>query len=54
VGYDFYMYIGVPRVEESALSAASDLGLFVEEFESPYRVDADEDKSATRNGVPSA
>jgi len=35
-GWDFYMYIGVPRRCLAAEQMASDLGLYVEEFTSPY------------------
>lgn len=37
-GWDYYMYIGVMRPCEDAISRARSLGLFVEEFESPYLV----------------
>ena len=35
-GWDYYMYIGVPRRCPSAEQTAFDLGLHVEEFASPY------------------
>lgn len=35
-GWDLYMYIGTPRPSSAASTLASELGLFVEEFESPY------------------
>lgn len=35
-GWDLYMYIGTPRPSPAASALASDLGLFVEAFESPY------------------
>jgi hypothetical protein len=37
VGYDYCMYVGVPNVSHSALEFASNSGLFVELFESPYK-----------------
>lgn len=37
VGWDYYMYIGVPRNCPKAESLARRLGLFVEPFGSPYR-----------------
>jgi hypothetical protein len=36
-GWDYYMYIGVPDVPQQAPEYAARNGLFVEEFESPYR-----------------
>lgn len=36
VGYDYYMYVGVPRACPAAESLVRDLGLFVEPFRSPY------------------
>jgi len=42
-GWDYYMYVGIIRRCESAISKAESLGLFVEEFESPYLV-VDEEK----------
>jgi hypothetical protein len=35
-GYDYYMYIGVPRKCPKAAQSARDQGLFVEPFRSPY------------------
>lgn len=35
-GWDYYMYIGVPRRCPAAEQTASELGLYVEEFTSPY------------------
>jgi hypothetical protein len=35
-GWDYYMYIGVPHRCPAAEHTASDLGLYVEEFISPY------------------
>jgi hypothetical protein len=35
-GRDYYMYIGVPHLCPSAQATATKLGLFVEEFASPY------------------
>jgi len=36
-GWDYYMYVGVASLCESAQRAASEQGLFVEPFASPYR-----------------
>ncbi|MEY2862315.1 MAG: hypothetical protein RLY58_22 [Pseudomonadota bacterium] len=36
VGYDYYMYIGVPIESTDAAAAAQANGLFVEAFKSPY------------------
>lgn len=36
VGYDYYMYIGVPVVCPKAAALARQLGLFVERVKSPY------------------
>ena len=36
VGWDYYMFVGVPRLCPGAEEAARRLGLFVEPFESPY------------------
>jgi hypothetical protein len=36
VGWDYYMYIGVPYECPASQRAAEALGLFVEEFDSPY------------------
>lgn len=36
-GWDFYMYIGVPRHCPEAEVFANELGLYVEEFASPYK-----------------
>jgi hypothetical protein len=35
-GWDYYMYLGVTRPCERAISKAKSLGLFVEDFASPY------------------
>jgi hypothetical protein len=35
-GWDYYMYIGVPHLCPIARARATKLGLFVEEFASPY------------------
>ena len=35
-GWDYYMYIGVSKVNELAISHTKERGLFVEEFISPY------------------
>jgi hypothetical protein len=37
LGYDYYMYVGVPHTCPAAQALASSLGLFIEEFRSPYR-----------------
>jgi len=39
VGWDYYMYVGVPRPCPAACRQANDLGLYVEDFASPYRGD---------------
>ena len=39
-GFDYYMYIGVPRPCRAAELTASELGLYVEEFDSPYQENA--------------
>jgi hypothetical protein len=36
VGYDYYMYLGVPTACPAAEATARSIGLFVEEFSSPY------------------
>jgi hypothetical protein len=40
VGWDYYMYIGVPAKCPAAERVARDLGLFVEQIRSPYAEDA--------------
>lgn len=35
-GYDYYMYIGTKKKEQSVIDKVKSLGLFVEEIESPY------------------
>jgi hypothetical protein len=42
-GWDYYMYIGVSHPCPTARARATELGLYVEEFASPYA--EDEDKS---------
>ena len=37
VGYDYYMYIGVPSPAQASIRAVQSAGLFVEPFESPYK-----------------
>lgn len=37
VGYDFYMYIGVKALNSDCTKKAQQRGLFVEDFESPYK-----------------
>ena len=37
VGYDYYMYIGVPCPAQNSVRAVQSAGLFVEPFESPYK-----------------
>jgi hypothetical protein len=39
VGWDYYIYVGVPSPCPAASRQAKDLGLFVEDFASPYRAD---------------
>ena len=39
VGYDYYLYIGVPYPCPKALSSGHERGLFVESFPSPYLMD---------------
>jgi hypothetical protein len=36
IGYDYYMYIGVPNEASESKKYAASKGLFVEEFQSPY------------------
>ena len=36
IGWDFYMYVGVPYSCPAAEARATELGLYVEEFGSPY------------------
>jgi hypothetical protein len=36
-GYDYYLYVGVPRACPEAEQATRRAGLFVESFRSPYR-----------------
>ena len=36
IGYDYYMYIGVPSLCDAAAERTKQLGLFVERFRSPY------------------
>jgi hypothetical protein len=36
IGYDYYMYLGVPTACPKAEQLAASLGLFVESFQSPY------------------
>jgi hypothetical protein len=37
IGWDYYMYLGVPCRALAGIEAARSLGLFVEPFESPYK-----------------
>jgi hypothetical protein len=37
IGYEYYMYVAVPQTCPRAETLAQRLGLFVEQFESPYR-----------------
>ena len=39
IGYDYYMYVGVPQACPGAEALAGQLGLFVEPFRSPYHED---------------
>lgn len=36
IGHDYYMYVGVPAACPKAHALASDLGMFVEPFQSPH------------------
>ena len=36
IGYDYYMYVGVSKVDQTALKDAESRGLYVEKFISPY------------------
>ncbi len=36
VGWDYYMYVGVPEAGDSTMERISNRGLFVEDFTSPY------------------
>jgi hypothetical protein len=40
VGYDYYMYVGVPAECREAVAEATRLGLFVEPMQSPYEANA--------------
>jgi hypothetical protein len=40
VGWDYYMYLGVPRPCPTARRQVEKLGLYVEDFASPYRGDS--------------
>ncbi|HEV7298383.1 MAG TPA: hypothetical protein VGN72_03390 [Tepidisphaeraceae bacterium] len=40
VGWDYYMYVGVPRPCPAARREAEERGLYVEDFASPYRGNA--------------
>jgi hypothetical protein len=48
LGYDYYMYVGVPRPCPKAEELARRLELFVEPFQSPYR----EARQAERGDAP--
>jgi len=37
VGWDYYMYVGVPCAGLSSIEEAQKAGLFIEPFESPYK-----------------
>lgn len=37
VGWDFYMYLGCPEIDEDVIKRTEARGLFVEQFASPYR-----------------
>jgi hypothetical protein len=44
IGWDFYMYVGVQHPCPTARAEAAKLGLYVEEFRSPYnKVEGDEE-----------
>ena len=36
IGWDYYMFVGVPHPCPAARALATDLGLYVEDFSSPY------------------
>ncbi len=36
IGWDFYMYVGVPAEDREIIARTHERGLFVEEFTSPY------------------
>jgi len=38
VGYDYYLYVGVPSPCSESIRIAHSRGLFVEKYESPYRL----------------
>jgi len=42
IGWDYYMFVGVPHPCVIAEQKAADLGLFVEEFVSPYHKELDD------------
>lgn len=44
-GYDYYMYIGVDFECEDVLSQVEKTGLFVEEFESPYKFTEEDEEN---------
>jgi hypothetical protein len=35
-GYDYYMYVGVKTTCSASITFAREVGLFVEQFDSPY------------------
>jgi len=43
IGYDYYMYIGVPVACPDAAALARQIGLFVESFRSPYHEQRQDD-----------
>jgi hypothetical protein len=50
VGWDYYMYVGVPGPCPSAATLARQLGLFVEPFRSPYSEQRQAEPDATADG----
>jgi hypothetical protein len=48
LGYDYYMYVGVPVACPGAVAQARQFGLFVEPFRSPYN----EQRQAEPNAAP--
>lgn len=36
IGYDYYMYIGIPEIDPTIIQNITNRGLFVETFTSPY------------------
>lgn len=47
-GWDYYMYVGVPHRCPAAEQTASELGLYVEEFTSPYHEETESQSGLRR------